>query len=435
MTKRALVFVPAFIFMSEIVIFFIFMLQDPAYEQDTVAMNEVLRAVRSSWGEGKSHENPTHLDYVVLDESGDVCFRTRSGLSETINQALIRGDGIVDVEIDKTVVGKIIFHNDTPERLQDGYRRAALGLGALMLAQWGLCIVFYFYLNHILIRPFRKLKAFALHIARGNLDIPLEMDRHNLFGAFTESFDLMRSELKKAKAAEARAAADKKELVAKLSHDIRTPLASIKAVSELGMALADSRQPDPSQCSPASLRRAAQSSYGQIIAKADQINALVTDLFTATLEELQRLPVICADLESRELRVLLENSDYLCRGTVPPIPDCLLCADKLRLQQVFDNLFSNSYKYAGTSIDINVHRSRHGLSVSIEDCGGGVPSADLPLLKEKFKRGSNAAGKEGTGLGLYISDFFLREMHGSLTLENGPRGLRATVTIPLSGTP
>lgn len=192
---------------------------------------------------------------------------------------------------------------------------------------------------------------------------------------------------------------------------------------------------DPSQCSPASLRRAAQSSYGQIIAKADQINALVTDLFTATLEELQRLPVICADLESRELRVLLENSDYLCRGTVPPIPDCLLCADKLRLQQVFDNLFSNSYKYAGTSIDINVHRSRHGLSVSIEDCGGGVPSADLPLLKEKFKRGSNAAGKEGTGLGLYISDFFLREMHGSLTLENGPRGLRATVTIPLSGTP
>ena len=138
--------------------------------------------------------------------------------------------------------------------------------------------------------------------------------------------------------------------------------------------------------------------------------------------------------ESSQLRILLENSDYLRRGTIPTIPDCLLHGDRLRLQQVFDNLFSNSYKYAGTEIYISAYLSHRSLSVSIQDSGGGVSSEDLPLLKEKFKRGSNAAGIEGTGLGLYISDFFLREMHGSLTLENGPHGLKATVTIPLSGT-
>ena len=61
-----------------------------------------------------------------------------------------------------------------------------------------------------MIRPFRKLKGFAERIAGGNLDIPLEMDKRNLFGAFTESFDIMRSELKKARLAEAQAQQSKK---------------------------------------------------------------------------------------------------------------------------------------------------------------------------------------------------------------------------------
>ena len=230
MTKKALLFVLTFIFLSEIAVFSFFMLQNPVFLQDTVAMNEVLWAVQNHQDAVGSHENPTDLDYVVVDEKGKILFRTRNGLSESVNQALMHGDGILDVEADGKILGRILFHNDTARRLQQGYHRMALGLGLLMLLQWVLCIGLYLYLNHILIRPFRKLKAFALHIARGNLDIPLEMDKHNLFGAFTESFDLMRSELKKAKNAEAKAAEDKKELVAKLSHDIRTPLASIKAV-------------------------------------------------------------------------------------------------------------------------------------------------------------------------------------------------------------
>ena len=59
--------------------------------------------------------------------------------------------------------------------------------------------------NHTIIKPFCKLKSFAQRVAGGNLDIPLAMDRQNLFGSFTESFDLMRTELKKARIAEAEA--------------------------------------------------------------------------------------------------------------------------------------------------------------------------------------------------------------------------------------
>ena len=60
------------------------------------------------------------------------------------------------------------------------------------------------YLDRAVVRPFRQLKDFARRVAGGNLDIPLEMDRGNLFGAFTESFDIMREELKKARLAEAK---------------------------------------------------------------------------------------------------------------------------------------------------------------------------------------------------------------------------------------
>ena len=54
-----------------------------------------------------------------------------------------------------------------------------------------LVIIWYFY-----IRPFNKLSDFASSVSKGNLDVPLNMDRHNYFGAFTESFDRMREELK-----------------------------------------------------------------------------------------------------------------------------------------------------------------------------------------------------------------------------------------------
>ena len=71
--------------------------------------------------------------------------------------------------------------------------------------------------------PFRKLRRFARDVAAGNLDIPLEMDSYGSFGAFTESFGLMREELKKARENERAADQSKKELVASLSHDINTP--------------------------------------------------------------------------------------------------------------------------------------------------------------------------------------------------------------------
>ncbi len=405
------------LFLLELAVILPFALPQEETRHDTVAVNEVLQTVQKDWNALENHRNPTSLAYVVLNLDGTVLYRTNAGLSESINAAIRHKDTILDLEVDGAVVGKLIVYNHDANLFQSEKRAVVLAVAAAMFLQCCLCGGYFFYLRHTIIQPFQKMKRFAERIAGGNLDIPLEMDRQNLFGAFTESFDLMRSELKKARIAEARANASKKELVAKLSHDIKTPVASIKAASEVGAALSSDEKD--------------RESYEQITRKADQINTLVSNLFSATLEELQELSVTPSDLKSEELRTLLENADYLHRAEIPPIPACLLYADRLRLQQVFDNIFANSYKYADSKIELAVWIEGNFLAVGVEDHGGGVDAAELPLLKEKFRRGSNTKDIEGAGLGLYIADYCMKEMQGRLDIEKGSTGLKATVRVAL----
>lgn len=399
-----------------------FIWTDVPSPQDTVAINEVLKRLETDWDHLDSSPVYNGLDYVVLDGEGRVLFRTTQGLSESVITATAHRDTMLDIRQGERTVGKLIVYNRADAVYESRKRKLSLAVAVIMLLQIATVLGYSAYLNNILVRPFHKLKDFARRVAGGNLDVPLEMDRHNVFGAFTESFDLMRSELKKARLAEVRANAAKKELVAELSHDIKTPVASIKAASEVGLALAESDR--------------IRDNYTQIIRKADQINTLVTNLFTATLEELEQLSVTLADMESGELAQMLENADYLHRSTIPvaaALPPCLLRADRLRLQQVLDNIYANSYKYAGTDIILDITREGDRLFIVIEDFGGGVSQQELPFLKEKFRRGSNAKAVEGAGLGLYISDYFMRKMGGELTVENGVSGLRVCVAVPLSG--
>lgn len=422
---------------AELLVLLFFAVQDVSGRQDAVAVNEVLHNVQNDWGHMERHLNQTALDYVVLDMEGDVVFCTKTGLSESVNQAVIHRDTILDVYGGGIAVGKLLIYNNTKEVLLSGKRTAFLVLGILIAVQTFVYIWYIVYLERNVIRPFQKMKDFARRVAGGNLDVPLEMDRHNLFGAFTESFDIMRAELKKARKAEAEANAAKKELVAKLSHDIKTPIASIQAAAEVGAVLAErvsgTEMADGGGRGQNAALEGIRENYLQIMRKAEQIGTLVTNLFTATLEELEQLTVSPADMEGYELEAILRDADYLGRANVPDIPAGLLYADRLRLQQVFDNIFVNSYKYADTQIKVAVRRQGRYLAVETEDYGGGVGREELPLLKEKFRRGSNAAETEGAGLGLYISDYFMKEMQGEIHVENGEKGLKVKVLILLSG--
>lgn len=266
-----------------------------------------------------------------------------------------------------------------------------------------------------MITPFKKLSSFASRVAEGNLDLPLEMDKGHVFGEFTESFDLMRSELKKARIAEKKASDDKKEMVAKLSHDIKTPVASIKSTSEIGMAITKEER--------------TKEMFGVINDKTDQLKALVDNLFTSSVQDITEIEVNPGQQPSEIITTLIKNSDYLNRAGTYEIPECSVYFDKLRLQQVFDNIFMNSYKYADTDIKVAAEISGDYLVIRVSDKGPGVKEEEIPLLKEKYRRGSNTNEKEGAGLGLFLANYFMEKMDGQLGLSNKEPGFEVAVYI------
>lgn len=397
----------------------LFLTRTPDTKQDAVQVNEIVETLKNDWDNLSAHTPVADRHYVVLSPQGDVLYRTKTGLSETLNAAVQHRDTVLDVVRNGVVVGRVLLYNDSLAAIQAQRRAETVFFIVALCLEAVVCCGYLLYFNRAAIRPFRRLQGFAARVAHGNFDVPLDMDRHNLFGAFSESFDVMRDELKRARAAEAKANNDKKELIAKLSHDIRTPVASVKAAAETGAAVAESEK--------------TAGIFRQINAKADQIDALVTNLFSSALEDLQQLRIELNDMGSDELTTMLQGADYLCRASAAVSPPCLLHCDKLRLQQVFDNLFTNAYKYAGTEIQVSYRLQSAFLAVEIEDFGGGVAEKELPLLTQKYRRGENAHGKQGAGLGLYICREFMQKAGGGLTLENTPRGFKATVEIPLSG--
>ncbi|MCL2426845.1 MAG: HAMP domain-containing histidine kinase [Oscillospiraceae bacterium] len=272
-------------------------------------------------------------------------------------------------------------------------------------------IALFLYCELTILSPFRKLQGFARSVAEGQLDTPLEMDKHNRFGAFSESFDIMREEIHKANQS-------KKELVAALSHDIKTPIASIKAVTELMLV----KNNDEKQ----------QAQLGTITAKAEQVNALITNMFDATLEELQVLHVTPIEEDSAKIAELIKTADYEGRTAISQIPSCLVIADLLRLQQVFDNIISNSYKYADTDIVVSAAFEEQYLVIKVKDFGAGVSSDELPHLFDKFYRGGNREKVSGQGLGLYISRYFMKQMQGDIVCNNYDDGFAVKVFIKLA---
>ena len=276
--------------------------------------------------------------------------------------------------------------------------------GALLLGLGLLFVVWYLF-----VRPFSDLKVFAEHVSKGNLDVPLKMRKRNYFGAFTESFDRMREELKRASDRENEANRSKKELVAELSHDIKTPVATIKATCEV----MEVKYKDPDVLEKVEV----------IKAKANSVDQLIDNMFKATLEDLEELKVEPAEESSRILSDMISELRFY--GTVETkseVPECLILADKLRLEQVIDNIAGNSFKYAGTPLEIEFSSQDGEVHVLFMDRGPGVPEEEISLLTSKFYRGSVSSGKDGSGLGLYLASIFMERMGGGLEVRNRDGG-------------
>lgn len=413
MGKKFLTIFLTITFIIEIAITYFYFKDNDKYENDIAQINELVKQIECNYDDTSKY--PKTYEYTIVDNDGNLIYKTNDGLSESLNSAYKYKDTIIDIVIDNNVKGKIIINNNFNELLNKNRKSYITFIICISSIQILSFMIYYIYMHIYYMKPFKKMEKFASRVSSGNLDIPLNMDKNNNFGAFTEAFDIMRHEIKKSREAEKAAIESKKELVAKLSHDIKTPIASIKSSSELGIAFSNDEK--------------IEKYFKSIDNKADQVNTLINNLFSSTLEELEELTINPTKLKSNIITELINNSDYLNKNTIKKIPDCTVFADRLRLQQIFDNIFANSYKYANTNLETEAVIKNEFLIISIKDFGNTIKDEEVPLLTEKFKRGSNTENVDGVGLGLYISKELLRKMNGDLEIENCKPGFKAIIYL------
>lgn len=374
------------------------------YDIDMLALNSKSYEISQALDAGsdpKALEEEYDCDIVLCSEAQ----------YEAENNMFIReGYSVFDYVNDGAISGKIAFAAREEEYLsrENNEKKILVSIlfAALLLGLGILFLVWYFF-----VRPFNDLKVFAEHVSKGNLDLPLKMRKHNYFGAFTESFDRMREELKKASEREIEASRSKKELVAELSHDIKTPVATIQATCEVMEVKYKDKDPDILE------------KVEVIKAKASSVDRLIDNMFKATLDELEELKVEQTEESSKILAdIISELRFYGTVETKNEVPECLVYADRLRLEQVIDNIAGNSFKYAGTPLEIEFSDDAENLHVLFMDRGPGVPEEEISLLTSKFYRGSLAAGKDGSGLGLYLAAVFMERMGGGLEVRNRDGG-------------
>ena len=416
MKKAPFILILVITFIAEALACYFMLTKIKDIKTDPIKVNECMYSITDNFGDTSKYSR--QLDYVVIDNSGNLLYKTRDGLSESINEAIKTRGLVLDLVVGGKTEGKVIFDYSMDEQLSGVKKSIVIIFCVIGVLQIVIVVAWYIYIRRSVITPFKNLNSFAARVAEGNLDVPLTMDKGHVFGEFTESFDLMRSELKKARLAEKKAADDKKEMIAKLSHDIKTPVASIKSTSEVGMAITKEER--------------TKEMFGVINSKTDQIKSLVDNLFTSSVHDITEIEVNPGMQTSDTIATLIKNSDYMNRAGDFAVPECNVYFDKLRLQQVFDNIFMNSYKYADTKISVASEISGDYLVIRVADEGPGVKEEELPLIREKYKRGSNASGNEGAGLGLFLTEYFMEKMDGKMGLRNLNPGFEVSVYLRLT---
>ncbi len=223
------------------------------------------------------------------------------------------------------------------------------------------------------------------------------------------------------------------DFVANVSHELKTPLTTIKSYAE---TMIDGAVEDP---------QTALSFLSIINTEADRMNRLVKDLL-----QLSRI-----DHQQEKWSMKESNLIALLKSIIPKIElsarqkqqhlnvlfdseaKILVMIDKDRIEQVILNILSNSIKYTnkGGRIDIDVIESSGNAKIVVSDNGIGIAESDIPRVFERFYRVDKARSRAmgGTGLGLAIARQIVEEHHGTIAIESQEgRGTTVTVALPLA---
>ena len=169
----------------------------PVARPDTVAACDLRLAVERSWPDASAAVGraPEAFQRITVLSGDGAVAASRGRPMDTDREAFRAGASSFDVVVGGQRVGVLRIADGRAGELARARRRVLLLAGGAIAAISLACLALHAFHRRRIARPFAALRAFAADVAAGNLDAPLTMDRGNLFGPFTEAFDIMRDEL------------------------------------------------------------------------------------------------------------------------------------------------------------------------------------------------------------------------------------------------
>ena len=256
-------------------------------------------------------------------------------------------------------------------------------------------------------RPLKALAQSAATVGRGQMPEPLPETGPEELQGLASAFNHMAADLQ-------RHERDRSEVLAGISHDLRTPLTRLRLEAELSVADAGARQ--------------------AVVADIEQMEAIISQFMDYARGD-QGEQVVSTDLNSllytlgERQRCLGHPLELDLAETLPEL--------KLRpkaLTRALTNLIDNAWKYGGQKISLSARLQADYLLLEVCDDGPGIPENEIERLKQPFTRRENArTNASGTGLGLAIVERVARVHGGQLELLPNPSGgLIARLSLPLS---
>lgn len=281
----------------------------------------------------------------------------------------------------------------------------------------GLILFFSIKISKGISEPIKTLILSSEEIAKGIFNRKVEYDGKNEIAKFCKTFDSMRIQLREAAEEKEKYEQSRKELFACISHDLRTPITSIKSyVEALEKGLATNKEK--------------QDRYLSVIKnKTNELDQRIQDLFCLSQLEVGKFPMDFViedsekifkemftpfELEFKDLPITFKVND--------PIPSVQINCDRKRITQVLLNIIGNAKKYITHDgiIEISIFLENNSLIVSIKDNGSGIPSEHIPYVFDHFFTGEKARTKKrgGTGLGLAICKQIILAHGGEIWIES-----------------
>ena len=271
-------------------------------------------------------------------------------------------------------------------------------------------------------KPLRQLSSAARQMALGNYAVQVDSSRRDELGDLAQDFNHMASEVQ-------HAAQMQRDLLANVSHDLRTPLTLIRGYAETVRDLTGD-EPD---------KRTEQLNI--IVDETDRLSGLVSSVMElskvssgAEKPELVDFDMaqLCEEVAERYDAVCAQNGWTLKLETEEPCP---VRADPAMMERVLHNLLGNAFHHIGSDgvVVLRAIPQQRGCRIEVEDHGPGIPPEDLPYLFDRYYRARQDSGRSGTGLGLSITKAILQQ-HGFAFGVNSAVGQGSTFWFEMADT-